>query len=338
MKDEWKRAARLRRPARRSPARPIGLLLLIATLAGCASPAPIAVPTSSVPGTQSSALRIDPPPSETAAPTDTAAPPTATPTLAPDAWREFPVIPAVSDTAREIYRRGLELGNNPHAFSKIGDCQNVLSMFLAVYDDPRRYRLGEYDLLQETIDYFAGSFARESQAVRGGFNAASILSPFWSDPEACQSGESPAACELRIHRPSIAIISLETWWEGRPENFERYYRQVVEYVISQGVVPILATKADNQEGDWGINAAIARAAYDYDVPLWNFWRAVQPLPGHGLLEDGFHLTFDLNYFDEPQRMEAAWPWRNLSALQALDAVRRAVTADGPPSASAALPQ
>jgi hypothetical protein len=291
-----------------------------------------------VPPSQISALRVDPPPSETAAPTDTDPPPTATATLAPDAWRDYPIIPTVSDTAREIYRRGLELGNDPHAFSKIGDCQNVLSMFLAIYDDPRRYHLGEYAALQETIDYFAGSFARESQAVRGGFNAASILSPFWSDPEVCESGESPVACELRIHRPSIAIISLETWWEGRPENFERYFRQVVEYTIAQGVVPILATKADNLEGDWSINAAIARAAYDYDVPLWNFWRAVQPLPGHGLLDDGFHLTFDLNYFDEPQRMEAAWPWRNLSALQALDAVRRGLASDAPASAAAALPQ
>ncbi len=287
---------------------------------------------------QVSALRIEPPPSETAAPTGTTAPPTVTPTLAPDAWRDYPVIPTVSDTAREIYRRGLELGNDPRAFSKIGDCQNVISMFLAIYDDPRRYRLGAYADLQETIDYFAGSFSRESQAVRGGFNAASILSPFWSDPQACESGESPAACELRLHHPSIAIISLETWWDGQPENYERYLREVVEYTISQGVVPILATKADNLEGDWSINAAIVRTAYDYDVPLWNFWRAVQPLPNHGLSADGFHLTFDLNYFDEPGRMDAAWPWRNLSALQALDAVRRGLTSEGQLSASAALSQ
>jgi hypothetical protein len=310
-------------------------LSVAGALASCATPSAASAPATS--GPRISSLRIDPTVTETASPSLTAPPPTVTPTLEPDAWRGFPVIPEVSDTARRIYQYGLTLGNDPQAFSKIGDCQNVPSMFLSVFDDPRRYRLGPFEDLQETIDYFAGSFSRESQAVRGGFNAASILSPFWADPEHCESGESPMACEIRLHRPSFAIISLETWWDGQPEAYERYFRDVVEYAISQGVVPILATKADNLEGDWGINAAIARAAYDYDVPLWNFWRAVQPLPAHGLRPDGFHLTFDLNYFDESQRMEAAWPWRNLSALQALDAVRRGVSGDGL-STSASLPQ
>jgi hypothetical protein len=311
---------------------------LLAALAGCASPSAASAPSTPEPAPRVSSLRIDPTITLTAPPTDTSAPPTVTPTLAPDAWQDFPVIPEVSETARQIFEHGLTLGNDPHAFSKIGDCQNVPSMFLAVFDDPRRYRLGPYADLQETIDYFSGSFSRVSLAVRGGFNAASILSPFWADPEHCESDETPIACEIRVHRPSFAIISLETWWDGRPEAYEQYFRQVVEYTISQGVVPILATKADNLEGDWAINAAIARAAYDYDVPLWNFWLAVQPLPSHGLRQDGFHLTFDYNYFDEPQRLRAAWPWRNLSALQALDAVRRALAGDEAPApASAALP-
>jgi hypothetical protein len=98
----------------------------------------------------------------------------------------------------------------------------------------------------------------------------------------------------------------------------------VEFSIEHGTVPILATKADNWEGDHSLNAAIARVAADYDVPLWNFWLAVQPLPGHGLTEDGFHLTFARNFFDDPVRMQSAWPVRNLTALQALDAVRKGI--------------
>ena len=47
-------------------------------------------------------------------------------------------------------------------------------------------------------------------------------------------------------------------------------------------VPIIATKADNLEGDNSINATVAQIAYDYGIPLWNFWAAVQPLPNHGL--------------------------------------------------------
>lgn len=243
----------------------------------------------------------------------------------PDAWMDLPVLPTFSERARDIYLDGLARGNDPHAFGKIGDCQNVPSMYLSMFDQPNAYSLGEdYAYLQETIDWYAGSFERESEAVRRGFNAASIVSAFWADPEACDPGETPLDCEIRLHQPSIAIISLETWWEGAPENYEGYLREIIETTIEAGIVPVLATKADNVEGDHHINRIIAALAAEYDIPLWNFWRAVQPLPNHGLSEDGFHLTFAASYFDDPERMESAWPWRNLTALQTLDAARRAL--------------
>ncbi len=252
--------------------------------------------------------------------------PAPTVTLLPDSWQSWPVIPHVSDTARKIYQRGMALGNNSHAFSKIGDCQNVPSMFLAVFDYPGQYTLGaEYAYLSEAIEWFSGSFSRESQSVRSGFNAASIISPMWADPDFCKPSETPLDCEVRIHKPSIAIISLETWWEGDPSAYEKYLRQIIEITIGYGVVPILATKADNLEGDHRINAILARLASEYDIPLWNFWLVVQPLPNHGLLEDDFHLTFATNQFDAPEAMQAAWPWRNLTALQALDAIWREVS-------------
>jgi hypothetical protein len=249
------------------------------------------------------------------------------PPLAPDAWMEMPVIPEVSDNARAIYARGQELGNDPQVFSKIGDCQNVSSLFLGVFENPDDFSLGaEYAYLQTTIDYFNGSFSRESLAVKGGFNVAAILSPLRADKSACEPNESPVACELRENNPSFVFISLEEWWADKPaEEYEAYLQKIVEQAIDEGVVPILATKADDLEGDNGINQAIARIAYEYDIPLWNFWAAVQPLPNHGLSEDGFHLSYARNFFDDPARMESAWPWRNLTALQSLDAVWHGVT-------------
>ena len=254
--------------------------------------------------------------------------PTPRPPYEPGSWMTIPIVPAeVSDTVREIYARGQKMGNDPNVFSRIGDCQNVSSRFLGVFDDPEEYHLGEdYAYLQETIDYFEGSFEREGFAVNGGYNVAAILSPLRADKENCEAGESPVACEIRANNPSFVIISLEEWWANKPaEEYEAYLEQIVEYVIDEGVVPILATKADDLQGDNGINEAVARVAYKYDVPLWNFWLAVQPLPNRGLTEDGFHLTFARNVFDDPVRMQSAWPWRNLTALQALDVVRRGAT-------------
>lgn len=243
-------------------------------------------------------------------------------------WQDLPVIPEISEAMREVYARGLELGNDPNAFSKVGDCQNVTAYFLSSFDEPLQYNLGDYQDLQAAIDHFAGSFGRLSAAVRDGFNVASVLSPLWADPSLCQRGENPLQCEERLHNPSIVIISMETWWSGRPaEQYEGYLRQVVEYWLENGVVPILGTKADNLEGDHGINAAIARVALDYEVPLWNFWAAVQPLPNRGLEDDNFHLTYARSFFNDPAVLRTGWGMRNLTALQAIDAVWTALTSD-----------
>jgi hypothetical protein len=255
-------------------------------------------------------------------------------TLAADEWKSLPVIPSVTETARTIYQRGIEMGNDPHAFSKIGDCQSITTYFLSYFDKPGFYNLGPYAALQDTIQWYTGSFSRESLAVKGGFNAAAILSPLRANPTQCKANENPVACELRLHHPSVAIISLEEWWAGHPENYEKYMRQIIEYTISQGVVPIIATKADNLEGNNLINQTIANLAREYDIPLWNFWAAVQDLPNHGLIAtnssgdvDMFHLTHSEGYYfyNDPAGTHSGWSMRNLTALQALDAVRRGLT-------------
>ncbi len=249
--------------------------------------------------------------------------------LPQDAWMKIPAVPtSLSERARQIYEYGLSLGNDPTHFSIIGECQNVSSYFLSAFDKPGEFSLGEqYAYLQPTINYYHGSFSRKSLAVRGGYNAAAVLSPFRADKKQCNSNESPLDCELRKWRPSIVIVSMETWWSEKPATeYDKYMRKVLDRIIETGALPIIATKADNLEGDNSINATVAQIAYEYQIPMWNFWAAVHSLPDHGLSPDGFHLTFARNFFDDPQRMKTAWPWRNLTALQTLDFVRNALAA------------
>ena len=92
--------------------------------------------------------------------------------------------------------------------------------------------------------------------------------------------------------------------------------------MEAGVLPILGTKADNLEGDGSVNRTLHALALEYEIPLWNFWAAVQDLPRAGLDDDQAHLTFGYNHFDDPLAMQNAWPVRNLTALQVLDAVWR----------------
>jgi hypothetical protein len=242
--------------------------------------------------------------------------------LQPEAWQSWDVLPTLSPTALAIYRRGLEMGNNPQAFSKVGDGEISAAWFLTDFDLGHEfYELGSYSGLETTIEYFAGSFSRQGMAAHRGFNAQRVLDPSLADPRLCQLNETPLDCELRLNHPSFAMISMGTNQVWQPEEFETGMRQIIETLIEHGVVPVLSTKADNLEGDGRINLTIARLAVEYDLPLWNFWSTVQSLPEHGLQKDEEHLTYYPNIFTDPEAMKHAWPVRNLSALQLLERLR-----------------
>ena len=238
--------------------------------------------------------------------------PTATPDtrLPPNLWTQWPIVPTLSARAIAIYQQGQKLGNDPHSFARIGDCQSEPEVFLGLYDDPTRYYFTEkYKYLQMTVNQFAGSFARSNVTARRGFGIASVFSPLQADPTVCNNNETPLDCEYRLHKPSFIFVSMGTnWCKGCSAKFEEYLRKIVDYSIAHGVVPILSTKADNMEGDNSLNLAVARVAYDYDLPLWNFWLAVQYLPNGGLAKDNIYLTV------------AGWDERSFTGLQTLDAL------------------
>jgi hypothetical protein len=295
------------------------LIGLSSLLIACATPA---IPTQPL-------LQATPAPTNTiqslAMQTITASP-TITQVVSCEDWQSWPVIPRVSETAREIYQRGQMSGNNSRAFSKIGDGEISTAWFFTAFDlGEGYYDLGPYQDLQSVIDYFDGSFERIGPAARRGFNTQKILDPAASDPSLCALDQSPLQCELRLHQPAFAILSLGTNQVWKPKEFETGMRQILNILLSQNVVPILSTKGDNLEGDHRINRTIACLAQEYEIPLWNFWSAIQPLPNHGLQSDLEHLTYGITNFDDAQAMQSAWTVRNLTALQALDAVWRGIT-------------
>jgi hypothetical protein len=251
--------------------------------------------------------------------------PTFTP-LPADFWERLPVIPdEISERVREIYRLGQTLGNNHHIFSRIGDCASAAPDFLVGFDG--KYNLGAYSDLQPAIDYFKGSFIRPSLAAKNGLNTAGLLTTLWTGDQ-CLSKETLLDCQYRLDHPAFAIISLGTnesyYVHHTPGVFETNLRSIIEDTIAQGIVPILGTKADNLEGDNSINATIARLAVEYELPLWNFWVASQPLPNHGLA-DVSHLSSIsyLNFvdFSIPHSLDYGMQVRNLTALEMLNFLR-----------------
>jgi hypothetical protein len=202
-----------------------------------------------------------------------------TPTVA-DAWKSLPVIPTVDSTVRDIYEYGQSLGRDPNAFSIFGDCQSRPEAFFGLFETDPGLVESLSPELQETIDNFQGSFNRESPTSQDGTTPGSLLWTQWHRGEfGCSFSETPVECELRIHNPSFVIIQIGTHFESR--NTE-YLRTIILQLMDAGVVPILATKADNREKDERINRDMSTLAKEYDLPLWNFWAAVSDLPNRGL--------------------------------------------------------
>ncbi len=225
---------------------------------------------------------------------------------------------AIGGRARAIYQRGQSLGNNPHAVSRLGDCNSANPLFLAPFDYGT-YTLGEtYAHLQETINHFSGSFARQGVAVFGSGSTWTLLDPTWADPAYCEAGETPLACEYRRNKPSVAFISFGT--HDSPARFAADLGTVLDYLIEHGVIPVLITKADTVNDN---NTIMRQVAAAYGVPLLDFGRMAQSLPNHGVRQDGARLSYRSPLdFTNAYVLEAGHAVRNLMALQMLDAICR----------------
>jgi hypothetical protein len=254
----------------------------------------------------------------TITPTPTITPLPAALSLDPANWHDWPLIPIVPEHARDIYLLGQSMGNDPHAFSVLGDCQSEPDFFMGIYEtDPAALDVLPLNL-QQTAVWFSGSFNRLSPTVRGGTTTGALLWPQWHENKfTCTIYESPLQCELRIHNPSFVIIHVGTHYENRNET---YMRVILDQLIAAGVVPILVTKADDRELDEHVNSQYAQLAVEYNIPMWNFWAAVRGLPNRGL-----YTRPDATYQGDLYLTDEAAAIHRMSALQALDAVWRAVS-------------
>lgn len=229
---------------------------------------------------------------------------------------------AVRQNIANIHAVGQALGRNARAFSKLGDSIIENPHFLARFDGGT-YNLGSYAYLQPAIDYYAGSFSRQGVAVRRGLHSWSVFDPMYATG-GCQPGENMVACEFRLHNPSILFIRLGTNDVGVPESFDRNMRQLVEFCINSGVIPVLGTKADRFRDPADTNNSLLRQiAADYRVPLWDFDLAAQTIPNHGLASDGVHLTtFFAHDYTQYIALQRGHGVNNLTALMVLDAILR----------------
>ena len=275
--------------------------------------------------------------------------PTAQPSAAPtDAGPQpqpnpngYSTLSGLSDHARQIFAQGQHMGNRANVFSKVGDSITVSPVFLGPIGDGY-YNLHDYAALQPVIDFFSAqpargqsnSFNNTSLAAKVGWRARAELSPGLADPAVCQADEGPLACEYRLVKPSLALIMLGTndVVSTSDPQFEAEMRKVIELTIADGIVPVLSTipplfRTGLEGRSDQLNVIITRLAREYDIPLWDYWSALQGLPNSGMGPDGVHPKWapaghgaDFT----PQYLQYGMVVRNLTALYVLDAVWRQV--------------
>lgn len=243
----------------------------------------------------------------------------------------YPIVSLPPYSAYEVFRRGQRLGRDPHVLSKVGDCNSAEWLFLYPFGEGR-YQLGSYADLQGVIEQFKDSFAFRSYAAHNGLNVLAVQEPLWADPDSCLIGETPLQCEYRLHNPSLAVIMFGTndMLVLTPEQFDHNLRRVVVQTIEAGIIPILSTFPRNlahAERSVRFNQIVVLVALDMNIPLINLWSALEPLPRHGIDDDGYHLNGPITSagdFTSQANLQTGYPQRNLVTLQAIDVLWRSI--------------
>ncbi len=254
------------------------------------------------------------------------------------------IVTGITAHARQIFLAGQARGNLAHAFSRVGDSITAAGQFLnQIGTGP--YSLGEYGYLADAISFFSGPngrggnpFSAPSVAAYPGWSTESLLDPSLADPNLCQPEENPLQCEYRLNRPAVALIMIGTNDAGGlpTETYAANLRRIVQISIDMGVIPVLSTLPPKQVDAWNnarvdeFNQVIVATARAFDIPLWNYWQALQGVPNRGLSADGVHPSAppdNLNCHFDAEHLAYGYPVRNLTALQALDQLWRQVLYD-----------
>jgi LysM repeat protein len=257
--------------------------------------------------------------------------PVSTPSSAMDRY-----ISGVSDGLREIYLLGLNLGNRPNVFSKVGDSITVSAGFMTPFGT-HSYTLDEHAYLQGVTDYYNASWARthnsfanESLAAGVGWTSWRLIGSGEGDPDFCNANETPLECEYRWVRPAVAIIMSGTndIPGTDPDSYTYPLREMIKTSLEHGVIPVLTTIPPMHMSGvaarvLAYNQVVADLSHEFGIPMIDYWSAMRELPNDGLSSDGVHPSLapaGENGNLSEHYLSYGYPLRNLLTLQALDLI------------------
>ncbi len=282
-----------------------------------------------------------------------------------------PVVPVITAATQahllSIFQYGLALGNRPDVVSRVGDSITATPFFLTqlgnpAYDPSNPQVAGWYTGLASTINYFrsapvdgsgANSFTHTSFAAYPGWTTWTVLDPARNFLQpglpGAVPGESPLETELRLTKPSFALIMLGTndlYYSADPAPFAQRLALISEICIANGVIPVLSTIPEDLLDNGAraalvpaFNQTIANVASSLDVPLWNYWLAMSPLPHFGISGDNVHPDWYAGGSGDftAAGLQYGFNMRNLTAVEVLAKLQQVIINDGTPDPVAPNP-
>lgn len=249
----------------------------------------------------------------------------------PTSFSLTPVVPtldaATTDRLAAVMRVGQTMGNRANVFTRAGDSITFASNFLVPLAAPSAQTdLSGDGSLNATLNYFrsgaigaANSFANASRAARGGWTAAEVLANLPGELAASK----PAFVFVMVGTNDIALgVSAETYRQN--------LSAIVYTALNAGVIPVLSTIPDiplyptAQARLPQFNQVVQDVGESLRVPVWNYWRALQRVPGAGISRDGVHPSVAPTGGGDLTTAGLSYGYnvRNLTALQTLDKLRR----------------
>jgi hypothetical protein len=158
-----------------------------------------------------------------------------------------------------------------------------------------------------------------------------LLDPARADGSVCQGGESPLACELRVHRPAVMFVFVgrnDVLTGTPPGQFRQQIDEIVRTIMGSGTIPVLATIPAPPDAEANVqpyNVAIADAADEFEIPVINLWRAIiEQAPGGVGGDLRLSPSNQPNVFSDEALANFGAQNRNLLALRTLERIRQAV--------------
>ena len=248
-----------------------------------------------------------------------------------------PIDANVARRLREIAARDPSLRRD--AFAKIGDSMTASDDFMRCFAQPSLV-LGEHVELLPVIERFRAPSAAGEDSFRRRSAAAKIG---WSAWQVLEGNPSPIERELKAVRPRFALLQFGTndLELGKMKHFALRLLDVTDALVARGVIPVLFTIPRRQDSSeravWvpRYNAVVRAIAQARQVPMVDYHRELDRLPGRGMAKDGIHPSTyrgprgrDACALDR-EGLRHGYNLRNLLALRALERAVQALDAREP---------